>query len=168
MAAGRGIFGWRPFIRVEEVNVSDCRDVRAKLGRFADCELPPADQVSVRDHVQECPGCHDELNALQTLSTTLNRLVVPPVPEGLTTADMSRVREQRAAPRWGWGVFEFWAGWSAGMRAAACATATIACLIGVALGSTAPAASSRTRGEMAWLGLSSGAPIASAYLETAR
>ena len=168
MAASRGIFGWRPFINAEEVNVSDCREVSVKLGRFADCELPPAEQASVRNHIRECPGCRDELKTLQTLSTTLDRLTVPPIPEGITAAVMSRVREPRAAPRWGWGVFEFWASWSAGMRAAACATATIACLIGLALGSTAPAASSRTRSEMAWLGLSSGAPIASAYLETAR
>jgi anti-sigma factor RsiW len=122
----------------------------------------------MRNHIQECSGCRNELNALQALSTTLDRLVVPPVPEDLTTAVMSRVREQRVAPRWGWGVFEFWAGWSAGMRAAACATATIACVIGLVLGSTASAASSQTRSEMAWLGLSSGAPMASAYLETAR
>jgi anti-sigma factor (TIGR02949 family) len=152
----------------EEVNVSDCREVRAKLGRFADCELPPDDQASVRNHIQECSGCRNELNAIQGLSTTLNRLVVPPVPDGLSTAVMSRVCEQPAATRWAWGAFEFWAGWSAGMRAAACATVTIACLIGLVLGSSASAASSRTRSDMAWVGLSSGAPITSAYLETAR
>ena len=148
--------------------MSDCRAVRAKLGRFADSELPPADQASVRKHIQECSGCRSELNALQALSTTLDRLVVPPVPEDLTTAIMSRVREQPVAPRWAWGMFEFWVGWSAGMRAAACATAAIACLIGLALGSTASAASNQTQSEMAWVELSSGAPITSAYLETAR
>ena len=168
MVAGRGIFGSRPFIYAEEVDVSDCREVKAKLGRFVDCELPPADQACVRDHIRECSGCRKELNALQTLSTTLGRLVVPPVPEGLTPAVMSWVREQSASTRWAWGIFEFWAHWSAGMRAAACATAAIACLIGVALGSTATAAASRTRSEMSWLELSSGAPITSAYLETAR
>jgi anti-sigma factor RsiW len=148
--------------------VSDCQEIRTMLGRFADCELPPPDQASVRTHIQECSGCRNELNALQALSTTLDQFVVPPVPEGLTTTVMSQVREQQTASRWDRGIFEFWADWSAGMRAAACATATIACLIGVALGSTAPAASSRARSDMSWLELSSGAPITSAYLETAR
>ena len=148
--------------------MSDCRDIRAKLGRFADGELPLADQEPVRKHIQECSGCRNELNAIQELAATLNRTVVPPVPEGLTTAVMSRVREQPVATRWAWGVFQFWTDWSAGMRAAACATATIAVLIGLALGSSASAASSRARSDMAWVGLSSGAPITSAYLETAR
>lgn len=148
--------------------MSDCRAVQTKLGRFTDGELAPADQVSVRNHIQECSGCRNELAALQALSTTLGRLVVPPVPEGLTTAVMSQVHERQAAPWWAWGVFEFCAGWSTGMRAAACATATIACLIGLALGSSASASSIQTRSEMAWVGLSSGAPITSAYLDTAR
>jgi len=148
--------------------VSDCQTVRTMLGRFADCELVPADQACVRNHLQECSVCRNELNAIQSLSITLGRLVVPPVPTGLATAVMSQVLEQQASPQWAWGVFEFWVDWSAGMRAAACATATIACLIGAALGSGASATSNRTRSEMAWVGLSSGASITSAYLETAR
>ena len=147
--------------------MSECREIRAKLGRFADGELAPASQASVRNHIQECSGCRNELHALQTLSTTLDRLISPPVPEGLAAAVMSGVRERPAAARRAWSVFEFWAGWSAGMRAAACATATIAGLIGLVLGSSTSAASSRPS-EMAWVGLSSGAPITSAYLETAR
>jgi len=168
MARAGGFSAGVRLLKAEEVNLSNCREVRTMLGRFVDCDLPPADQACVRDHIRECSGCRKELNALQALSTTLGRLVVPPVPEGLTPAVMSRVREQPAATRWAWGIFEFWARWSAGMRAAACATAAIACLIGVALGSTATAAASRTRSEMSWLELSSGAPITSAYLETAR
>ena len=146
----------------------DCRAVKTKLGRFVDGELAPVEQGAVQSHIRECAGCRHELNALQTLSTTLDRLTVPPVPEGLAAGVMSRIRDQRAEPWWAWGVFEFWKDWSAAMRVAACATATIACLIGLVLSSAASPYSVRTGTDMAWVGLASGAPITSAYLETSR
>jgi anti-sigma factor RsiW len=148
--------------------MTDCEAVKPKLGRFVDGELVPAEQVSVQAHLKECSTCRDELTALQSLSASLDRLAVPPVPEALAAAVTSRVRTHRAG-RWrAAGVFEFWTGWSKAMRLATCTTAMIACLIGLVLGSSASAASSRTQSEMAWVGLSSGGPITSAYLETAR
>jgi len=166
--ADRGILGRQPFIKAEEVKVIGCRAVKPKLGRFVDDELSPAEQSSVQAHIQECSGCREELNALRALSTTLDRLGVPPVPESLATDVISRVREPRAEPHWASGIFGFWRGWSAAMRAAACATAITACLIGLGLSSTTSCSAVRTESDMAWVGLACGTPISAAYLEASR
>lgn len=146
----------------------DCRGVKTKLGRFVDGELLPVEQVSVQAHIRECPYCRDELNALQALSTFLDRLSVPPVPERLAGGIMSLVREQKAEPWWATGLCGFWRDWPAAMRVAASATAAAACLIGLVLSSATSPSPSRTGSDVAWVGLASGAPLASAYLETSR
>ena len=62
----------------------------------------------------------------------------------------------------------FWKPWPVAMRFAAAGTAVVACLVGLTLGSATWAATNRTRSEMAWVGLASGAPLTSAYLDAER
>ena len=145
----------------------DCRTTKAKLGRLVDGELPPTEQAAIESHIQGCSTCRDELGALQALSTRLDGLIVPPVPETLASNVMSRVLEQGAESRPGLGVFGFWMEWSAAMRIAACATAIVACLAGTALSSGVTRHPPRDT-EMSWVGLASGAPIAYAYGEPPR
>ena len=122
----------------------------------------------VHAHIEGCSGCQQELMALQALSASLDAVSVPPVPPGAVDLIMARVRQQGAGSGRSWGMLEFWKPWPVAMRFAAAGTAIVACLVGVMLGSASSSPASRTRSEMAWVGLASGAPIATAYQETAR
>ena len=146
----------------------DCRLVKTRLGRFVDGELPPQESAAIEAHIQGCPGCQLELRALQALSASLDALAVPPVPAGTVAVIMANVRRQAAAPHRSWGIPPFWRPWPVPMRFAVAGTVALACWIGLALGSAAPADSSQTPSEMAWVDLSAGAPITSAYLEATR
>jgi len=152
----------------EETDVIDCQVVKEKLGRFLDGELPHQELSVVRTHIEGCPGCQQELRAIQALSAALDALVAPPVPAGTADLIMARVRQQEAGSGRSWGMLEFWKPWPVAMRFAAAGTAVIACLVGLTLGSATSSPVSRARSEMAWVGLESGATITSAYQETAR
>jgi anti-sigma factor RsiW len=153
---------------VEDANMIDCQMVRERLGRFLDGELPRQESSMVRAHIERCPGCQQELRDLQVVSTNLNALSVPPVPDGAADLIMACVRHLQVGPARSWGIFEFWKPWPAAMRLATAGTVVTACLVGLTLGSATSAAGNRTPSEMAWVGLASGATITSAYLETAR
>ena len=148
--------------------MNGCRVVKTRLGRFLDGELSPRESAVMQAHIQGCAGCQQELRALQTLSASLDALIVPPLPGDLADGVMARVRKQEARSRRSWGILEFWKPWPVAMRFAAAGTALVACLIGLVLSSATSAAPNRTGSEMAWVGLASGAPMASAYLETSR
>jgi anti-sigma factor RsiW len=152
----------------EETDVIDCQVVKEKLGRLLDGELPRKELSVVRSHIEGCPGCQQELGTIQALSAALDALVAPPVPAGTADLIMVRVRQQGAGSGRSWGILEFWKPWPVAMRFAAAGTVVVACLVGVMLGSATSSPASRTRSEMAWVGLASGAPIATAYQETAR
>lgn len=123
----------------------------------------------VHAHIEECPGCQQELKALQALSASLDAVSVPPVPASAVDVIMARVRQQQGAgPGGSWGMIKFWKPWPVAMRFAAAGTVVVACLVGLTLGSATSAATNRTRSEMAWVGLASGAPLTSAYLEAER
>jgi anti-sigma factor RsiW len=152
---------------MKEVNVSDCHGIRAKLGRFIDAELTPADQGAIQSHIEACPDCRQELNGLKRLSASLDDLAVPPVPERLVAGVMARIREDVPVGT-PWGICWFWREWSTGMRMAGCATATIACIAGVLLSSAMSAQRGRTDADMSWLAVASGAPIAYVYGDSSR
>ena len=149
--------------------MSDCQVVRMRLGRFLDGELSPQEVARMEAHLRGCPGCHQELRALQALSASLDALVIPPVPAGTVDSIMARIRRNEASAPRSSGVLDFWKAWPLAMRLAAAGTAVAACLIGLTLGS----ASSGTRpvqgqSEMAWVALESGATLTSAYMGTPR
>lgn len=147
----------------------DCQMVRGKLGRFLDRELPLQESSTVHAHIEACPGCQQELSALQALSASLDTVSVPPVPASAVDVIMARVRHQQGAgPRDSWGMIKFWKPWPVAMRFAAAGTAIVACVAGLTLSSATSAATNRARSEMAWVGLASGAPLTSAYLEAER
>jgi anti-sigma factor RsiW len=143
----------------------NCGALKTRLGRFLDGELSPPELAEIEAHIRGCPSCQQELQALHALSASLDALIVPPVPAGIAPGTMAHIRQQKARLRRSWGALGFWQPWPVAMRFAAVGTAVVACLIGLTLGSATP---SRTPSEMAWVGLASGAPITSAYLETAR
>ena len=145
----------------------DCQVVKGKLGRFLDGELPLQESSTVHAHIEGCFGCQQELRALQALSASLDAVSVPPVPTSAVNVIMTGVRQQQGAgSRGSWGMIKFWKPWPVAMRFAAAGTVVVACLVGLTLGSATSTATNRTRSEMEWVGLASGAPLISAYLET--
>ena len=122
----------------------------------------------VRAHIEGCPGCQQELKAFQALSASLDAVPVPPGPASAVDVIMARVKQQRAGLGSSWGMIKFWKPWPVAMRFAAAGTVAVACLVGLTLGSATFAAANRTRSEMAWVGLASGAPLTSAYLDAER
>jgi anti-sigma factor RsiW len=149
-------------------NMLDCREVVARLGPFLDAELPSQDARLIEAHVEECPGCRGELQALQALSASLEAVVAPPVPVGISDEIMRRVRGQQRELHGNWGIFEFWKPWPVAMRLSAAGVTAAACVIGLMLASAISEQPSQTRSEMAWVELASGSGIVSAYLDTAR
>jgi len=153
---------------VEEADVTECRVAKERWGAFLDGEVPPEESAVLKAHIEVCASCQQELTALQTLSTSLDAVSAPPVPAGVVEAIMGRVRQQEAGPRRRWRALDFWKTWPVAMRLAAAGIALTACFIGLMLGSASSATVHRTRSEMVWVGLASGAPITSAYMETSR
>lgn len=148
--------------------MNDCHVMKAKLGRLIDAELKPADQAVIQSHLEVCPNCRQEFDELKRVSTSLDRLAVPPVPDRLGATVMARVRNDVSAGTPAPGMFRFWKDWSAAMRVAACATATIACVAGILLGSAMSARPGQADADIAWLGIASGAPIAHTYGDSSR
>ena len=147
--------------------MTDCQVVKGKLGRFLDGELQLQESSTVRAHIEGCPGCQQELKTLQALSASLDAVSVPPVPASAVDIIMAQVRQEGGGIGRSWGM-GFWKPWPVAMRFAAAGTVAVACLVGLTLGSATWAATHQTRSEMAWVGLASGAPLTSAYLDAER
>ncbi len=122
----------------------------------------------VRAHIEGCPGCQQDLKAFQALSASLDAVPVPPVPASAVDVIMARVQQQRTGLGSSWDIIKFWKPWPVAMRFAAAGTVAVACLVGLTLGSATFAGANRTRSEMAWVGLASGDPLTSAYLDAER
>jgi anti-sigma factor RsiW len=146
----------------------DCREAVAKLGRLLDAELPPQDSSLIEAHIQDCPGCQRELQALQSLSASLEALAAPASPADVLNEVMLRVRGPQNGFHSNWGILEFWKPWPVAMRLSAAGVAATACVIGLMLASATAEQPIQTQRDLAWVELASGSGIVSAYLETAR
>ena len=144
--------------------MSGCRQIKNRLGRYYDGELPLTECLLVKRHLQDCRLCSRELEEIRKLSMSFQRaLVIPPVPEALAHRIMAQAREQAGGTLPAWGLFRFWRDWSLSMRFAAVAVSATACYIGLAIGSASLL--SRSAGdEMQWIGLTSRGPIVTAYV----
>jgi anti-sigma factor RsiW len=145
----------------------ECGELLTRLGQFMDGELAPDEARLVAAHVQECPRCQRELQALQSLSASLEVFSAPPVPARMLGDVMLRVRDEASRGGRDWAIFKFWKPWPVAMRLAAAGVAAAACVIGLLLASAVLQASRQGRGEMAWVELSAGSGIAQAYLDRA-
>jgi len=74
----------------------DCRQIKRRLGRYHDGELPPAERVLVERHLQNCRLCSQELEEIREVSGAFQRvLVIPPVPRALTQRILAQARARR-------------------------------------------------------------------------
>jgi len=93
-----------------ESTKTHCAGMESKLaGLLLDPETAPA---RVREHVEECEGCRDELEKLKATATLLDAWEAPePTPYFMTRLD-ARMRAERASAPAAW-----WARKAAGLRA---------------------------------------------------
>lgn len=82
-----------------------CDEVRKRLSRFLDGELNVREKELVSRHIEQCPGCRQELAALEADRAILRTAQMPETPAYLVTRVMAEVRSQtsgrqRTSPFW--------------------------------------------------------------------
>ncbi len=60
-----------------------CRQALEELARYLDRECPPDLEQAVRDHLDDCPPCHDRAEFEQELKRILSRRCRDSAPSGL-------------------------------------------------------------------------------------
>ena len=115
-----------------------CRTVQERLNAFLDGLLQPSERAAMEVHLQGCPECQASLARLQRLSSLLESMPVPPVPDGFSARLMERAHERQAEPRksriLSWRPVLFWRGMPATMRVAAAAMLVLAIGLGALMG----------------------------------
>jgi len=145
--------------------VFDCRQIKGRLGRYHDGELPPAERPLVEGHLQGCRRCSEELKEIREISSAFqDTLAALPVPEGLVQGIMARARIQTGGAAVAWDRLWFWRSWPFSMRFAAAGVAAAACYIGLVIGSASLPSSRLAGDEMRWLDMTSGGSIVTAYV----
>jgi anti-sigma factor RsiW len=145
------------------MTVVTCRTVKTRLSRFVDDELPAREAAVVQAHLDGCPDCRRELQALQSLLISLDAAPgVPPVPTAMAERIMARVaQDANASVRWG--ILGVWTRWPVSMRFAAAGTVAAACLIGTMLANWSFDTRRPQAGtEMGWVAIESDATLVSA------
>jgi anti-sigma factor RsiW len=145
--------------------VFDCRQIKTRLGRYHDGELPHAERLLVESHLQGCRLCSQELEEIRQFSTAFQRaLVTPTVPVAMAHRIMAQARAHAGGTSRPRDLFRFWSDWSFSMRFAAVAVSAAACYIGLVIGSALLPSSRSAGDEMQWIGLTSRGPIVTAYV----
>jgi anti-sigma factor (TIGR02949 family) len=80
--------------------VSPARHPTDKLSAYLDGELPPDDATAVAQHLQDCPDCQAELDALHRVRQLLRQLGPPAVPFGLVETLLIRPRRRVLPVAW--------------------------------------------------------------------
>jgi anti-sigma factor RsiW len=163
----------RPFVKsvkiVEESNVSSCKRIKTRLGRYHDGELPADERRLIERHLEVCRTCCEELAEIARYSDALEQaLTVPPVPEGIVQRIMTRAHMQTSSERVRWNRLWFWRDWSLSMKFAAAGVAAVACFIGLVIGSASQQSLRSAGDEMRWVALTFRGPIVAAYVEATR
>ncbi len=71
----------------------DCQTIKQELVAFLDNEVSATLKAQIEAHLKGCPGCAQEMRALQASWQMLDRSL-PPVPgEGFTASVMNRIRQ---------------------------------------------------------------------------
>ena len=157
-----------------------CRKVQRNLNAFLDGLLQPSERAAMEVHLQGCPECQAALARLRRLSSLLEGIPSPPVPDGFSERLMARAYQRQAERRrsriLSWRPVLFWRGMPATMRVAAAATLVLAIGLGALMArdlSSGPKPAGITAVEMNdvyaldYLSEAPGGSLADAYLTLA-
>jgi anti-sigma factor RsiW len=81
-----------------------CEDVSKLLVGYADRALAGTEAGQVREHLDSCDSCRQELELLRADAALLRGEARPEVPAYITTRVMARIRERSGARRAGFGL----------------------------------------------------------------
>jgi anti-sigma factor RsiW len=109
-----------------------CRDAKEKVNAWVDGELTKAAAAQLSRHMEGCPSCAREAEALQRLAAALDRLPAAPPPAHLSKTTLRRFRQEIDKP----GLVDWWRSLGLVMRGAVCSAATGGLVLGVGLGSS--------------------------------
>jgi anti-sigma factor RsiW len=155
--------------RRKELLMPDCRTIRIILGRYFDSELSDPERRLVEEHLKQCSRCSAEHQQICEIADAFRKeMPAPPAPSGITQRIMEKAREQVGVAFPVWDFFCFWKNWPLSMRFAAIGVATIACYIGIIIGSSSLPSTRSATVEMSWIGMTSQGPIVKAYMGTER
>lgn len=142
----------------------ECREIKDRLGRYLDGELPPVERRLVENHLRKCSRCSSELQELRAIAGLFQESMhTPAVPPGLTQMVMKRAHAQIDGGLPIWNFLLFWRNWSFGMRLAALGVAAVACYVGLMIGSSSLPSTRSPGAELTWIRMTSQEPIARAY-----
>jgi len=73
-------------------DMNSCETALARLWAFIDGELEPASETEVQAHLEVCRRCYPHFEFQHAYFRALRRLADRPVPPGLPTAFLERLR----------------------------------------------------------------------------
>jgi predicted anti-sigma-YlaC factor YlaD len=146
----------------------ECRTIRNSLGRFFDGELSHTESRQIEDHLKQCSQCSLELQQIRELAGAFREAMpASPVAPDLTRRIVAKAHAQFENDLSG-SNFPFWRNWSLSLRLAALGVASVACYIGLAIGSSSLPSTRSATAETRWIGMTSQEPIVKAYTGSVR
>lgn len=116
----------------------NCKKVLSRLQAYVDGEVPEKLRGGIEKHLDACPACRSQVESARQLAGLLDALPVPPLPQGFAARVMAEAKRKTPiankrtpfSPR-EWPSTQWLHELSASMRAAVCAAALVACLLGM-------------------------------------
>ncbi|SHG82844.1 Putative zinc-finger [Thermosyntropha lipolytica DSM 11003] len=72
-----------------------CNQIKDLLSPYMDGMTNEKENRLVKEHLAECPSCREELERMQFIALCLNKMEVPPCPEGLVLDVRKRIVEEK-------------------------------------------------------------------------
>lgn len=109
-----------------------CMHIRKRLNAWVDDELEASEASRIGRHLEQCPGCRLEADAVRQVTASLDALPALSAPPGLSRKTLRTFRANLEKP----GMAEWWQGLSLAMRGALCGAALAGLLCGAMLGTS--------------------------------
>lgn len=109
--------------------------VRKRLNAWVDDELEAGEASIIGRHLEQCPGCRLEADAIRKVSVSLDALPALSAPPALSRKTLRAFRANLENA----GMAQWWQGLSLAMRGALCGAALAGLLCGAVLGTSVSA-----------------------------
>lgn len=77
----------------------DCGDAQDQIYQYLDSELDEETAASVRNHLDDCDGCHDSFDFERRLKALVRKCLTEDVPEKLENKVKELIREETSRAR---------------------------------------------------------------------
>lgn len=107
----------------------NCQEIRIWLNAYLDGELPAGEAEKVKRHLETCPACCRQAEALRRIGSALDRLPPLTAPPGFYRKTLGAYRKGMATPS----MAEWWQNLTMVMRSAVCGAALAGLLCGAVM-----------------------------------